>query len=325
MRTNKVLLFIYCLYIMHGISHAGQQKKIFPLTDSPLKLSGYTHIGYSYLDKGINGFRIRRARMKLNGEVLRNVIYKIQVDTTKTSILLDATIELASFQYARLTFGQFKIPFSLENLTSSSALDTINRSQTVEKLCPGRDIRANGRDIGVAITGEFSKVGYTLGVFNGSGINKSDYNKQKDIVGRLVFSPYNFLALGIAHYKGRYSSSPESAPINKLRNCIEMSLVHHPFSIKSEFIFGKDDKTDKYGWYVQGEYFLVPKKIQAIIKYDSFDKDKDMKGEKIDVITLGLNLVFSKKNKLQINYEFHREEKREISNDQILAQFQVGF
>lgn len=325
-RKNRIFLFIFCLLVLEGTSLAGNNKEeLTVLTGQSLKLSGFTQVRYTHWQEGIDGFRMRRARVGLKGEILKNINYRLQIDALKSPVLLDAQIEIEFIPHARLRFGQFKVPFSLENLTSSSALDTINRSLTVEKLCPGRDIGANGRDIGVAVNGQFSRIECFLGVFNGSGINKTDFNDQKDIAGRFVFYPGSSLTLGLSHYNGRYSSHPGASVVERNRTGIDMFFIKDQLSVKGEYIFARDAQIESYAWYLQGGCYIMPEKLQAIVKYDSFDKNLDIQGDRISVMTLGLNWFFSEKTKFQINYEYHREDTNETSKNVILAQLQAGF
>lgn len=326
MKENKIWLWILFLLILVRASVAEENREESPLYPyKSLKLNAYTQIEYEHLGKNADGFRIRRARLSLKGEILKNIHYGLQVDAVKSPVLLDAMIELGFIPQAGLAFGQFKVPFSLENLTSSSDLDTINRSQTVENLCPGRDIRAAGRDIGISLNGRFSWAEYSLGIFNGSGINKADTNDRKDVAGRLAFYPVSSLVLGLAHYRGGYSSEQGNPILDKNRTGLEIAFVRERLSVKGEYIFARDDETKKYGWYVQGGYYLIPEKIQTIVKYDFFDKNREVRGDQAEVTTLGLNWFFSKKTKLQINYEYHQEEANESSKNGILIQFQAGF
>ncbi len=323
---NKISLIICCLFILVGISGAGEDKNEFTvLTSQSLELSGYTQVRYTHTDGDINGFRIRRARVGLKGEILKEINYALQIDGLKSPVLLDAKVEITFSPYAKLTFGQFKVPFSLENLTSSSALDTINRSQTVENLCPGQDIGTGGRDIGVALSGKFSKIEYSLGVFNGEGSNRTDTNENKDLVARLGFRPFDFLTLNLSHYQGKSTLFGGDSVVDRDRTGVDMFFVHEQLSVKGEYIAARDYQTDKYGWYVQGGYYLVPDKIQAIVKFDSYDANRDIQGDRIDIITLGLNWFFSKITKFQINYEHHTEGLTGTSENVILAQFQAGF
>lgn len=325
MRKNRVLLILGLLFLAQ-FSLAGEEKSGSSISSEPvLKLNGFTQVSYTHWEEGASEFRIRRARVGLKGDVFKNINYRLQIDATKSPILLDAIVEFSLSSHLGLRIGQFKVPFSLENLASSSSLDTINRSQPVEKLCPGRDIGSYGRDIGVMASGKFSKVECFLGIFNGSGINKGDLNKQKDIAARLVLHPLDFIQVAAAFYKGQYTSDAGQGPVRRDRSGIEVFLNRSRFSLKGEYIFAKDDQTSRDGWYVQAGCFILSKKLQSIIKYDSYDKDREMAGDRSEVMTIGLNLFFTENTKFQINYELHREESGNRSNSVLLAQFQAGF
>jgi len=324
MKKTAILIFIFSLFSLHGVLCAEADEDKAVSAGSLLNLGGYIQTMYSSAEGSTDSFRIKRARLKLNGEILKNLHYNLQIDAVKSPCLLDATVEFRFSSLAHFFLGQFKVPFSLENLTSSSSLDIINRSQTVERLCPGRDIRASGRDIGLAVNGRFKNLEYTLGIFNGSGINQQDNNENKDIAARMVFFPFESLSLGISHYNGRYDPGQGAEPFAKTRTGLETSAVKGKFSLKGEIIFARDAEVSKTGWYLQGGYFLA-KPVQTIIRYDFFDGDKDAEGDSISVLTLGLNYFFSKKTKLQVNYELHGEEENKISNNAILAQFQIDF
>jgi phosphate-selective porin len=326
LREDKIWLWILFLLILVRASVAGENREESPFfPDQSLKWSGYFQVRYAQPEEGVNEFRIRRARLSLRGEIHKNIRYKLQVDAVKSPVLLDAEVEIHFNPQLRLRFGQFKVPFSLENLTSSSALDTINRSQTVENLCPGRDIRAAGRDIGVSLNGRFSGIEYSIGIFNGSGINKADTNDRKDIAARLVFYPVSSLVLGLSHYRGGYSSEQDDPILDKNRTGLEIAFVQERLSVKGEYIFARDDETKKYGWYVQGVYEFIPENIQAVIKYDCLDTNMHIRGNRSEMMTFGLNWFFSKKTLLQVNYEYHKEEANESSKNAVLIQFQAGF
>ncbi len=292
---------------------------------APFKLTGFSQFGYTAWDKGVDSFSARRIRFSLSGELFKNVNYKIQVDAVKSPVVLDALVEFKFCPEAGLRVGQFKVPFSMENLTSSADLDTINRSQPEEKLAPGRDNKSNGRDIGAALFGKWSIVEYTLGVFNGAGIDTKDNNSEKDFAGRLVVRPVEFLALGAAVYKGRTSLATGSPAYDRNRTGLELAVLHDPFSLKSEYIFAKDDELERSGWYVQGGWFLMPKKLQAVLKVDAYDKDRNIADNRMNLWTVGVNWFFTAKSKLQVNYELYKLEGGKTDNSAFLVQLQAGF
>ena len=125
---------------------------------------------------------------------------------------MDAYAEIKLNDYFNITVGQFRIPFSLENLTSMNKFELIDFSQAVDAVTArGNDVigNQNGRDIGIQLGGALVRKGntnlveYRLGIFNGSGINVADTaNDAKDIVGRLIINPVKGLSLGASYYNG---------------------------------------------------------------------------------------------------------------------------
>lgn len=324
--TSLLFLLIICLFCQTTLSEAVGIDETLDVSSGPsIKLSGYTQAGYTRWEKDKKGFRIRQARVQLKGDILKNIDYKLQIDATQSPILLDAKIGINLSAYANLSFGQFKVPFSIENLITGAELDTINRSNTVNKLCPARDIGTQGRDIGVAFGGKYSILEYTLGVFNGSGKNKPDTNDRLDIAGRLVLTPFRSFSMGLSHYNGKYSSEAGLPSVENHRTGVDILFLSGRFSLKGEYIFASVDQIEKYGWYIQGGYYLIPKTLEAIVKHDHFDGNRTVHEDQIVVTTLGLNYFFSRKTKFQVNYERRRGGSRESVDDVILAQIQAGF
>jgi phosphate-selective porin OprO/OprP len=321
-----LFLLMVCLSLLTGMSEAvGIDEKLDISSGPSLKLSAYTQAGYTRWEQDKKGFRIRQARVQLKGDILKNIDYKLQIDATQSPILLDAKIGVNLSPYANLSFGQFKVPFSIENLISGSELDTINRSNTVNNLCPARDIGTQGRDIGFTISGKYSILEYTLGVFNGAGKNKKDTNDQLDVAGRLVLTPFRSFSIGLSHYKGRYNPEAGLPILENNRTGVDILLLPGRFSLKGEYIFVSDDQIERYGWYLQGGYYLIPKTLEAIVKHDYFDGNRTVREDQIVVTTLGINYFFSRKTKIQVNYEHRRGGSLASADDVILAQIQAGF
>lgn len=324
-RTAAAGLILAGLALPAGL--VGQDKKEpAPLTAAaPLKLTGFGQYLFTGWDKGIDTFSARRVRLSLAGELFKNVNYKLQVDAVKSPMVLDALVEFKLIPEVGLRVGQFKVPFSLENLTSSADLETINRSTPEEKLAPGRDNRMNGRDIGAALFGKASIVEYTLAVFNGSGIDVRDNNDEKDIAGRVLVRPVDFLTVGAAVYRGRTSLAAGKSPYDRNRTGLEVAVLRGPLSLKGEYISAEDDELERSGWYVQGGWFFKPKKLQAVLKVDAYDANLDTDDNRMNLWTLGLNWFLTSKSKLQVNYEIYKSEDGKSDNSAFLVQLQAGF
>lgn len=154
-----------------------------------LKFKSYVQFdGYfpSHSSPGFSEFLIRRARFAATGFFRQQFRYMLYARYDKGKVELnEAFIEARHLSFARLRVGQFKVPFSLSNLKSSSQLDLVSRSFVVENFSPNYDI-------GVMIFGEDKKkyIDYALGIFNGTGLNKRENNNSKTVIGRLVISPF---------------------------------------------------------------------------------------------------------------------------------------
>jgi phosphate-selective porin len=306
---------------------AGQDKKEQPAVTSSrsFQFSGYTQFLYTYYDKGIDSFSIPRARLSFAGTLVKNVKFRIQIDGVKSPALIDAILDVQFKPYLGLRVGQYYVPFSLENTTSDSDLDMINRSQVVNALAPGRDIGSQGRDIGAMLTGKYSIVEYFAGVFNGAGINRLDTNKNKDVSARVIIRPVNNLAVGGSLYGGKYSATQGATPVTRNKAGLEGILTLGEFCLKSEFISAKDDQTSKSGWYIQGTYDFLPKKLQALAKWDTYDPNRDLSADRTDVLTLGGTWFIWEKTKLMVNYSLFRKEGEGTTNQTLTVQFQAGF
>jgi phosphate-selective porin OprO/OprP len=316
-------------------------KKIFPVSASRLiQLSGYTQIRYLMVEeKGKrSGFDIRRARLDVKGAITPYFSYRLQTEFADKPKVLDAYGEIKLADYFVITAGQFKLPFSMENLASSNKLEMIDRSQVVEALVArGKDVigNQNGRDIGIQIGGGFIKknglpvIEYRLGFFNGSGINLADTaNDAKDIVGRVVFNPVKGLSVGGGYYGGYgKAAKPNVDGISQSRNRLgfEASYVLPRFSLKGEYILGSDIGINRAGWYLQTGYYVIPQKLQVLAKYDLFDVNTDTPDNTSISYVFGGNYNFNTWSRLQIFYTIRAEQVKSVINNYLAVQYQIGF
>lgn len=312
-------------------------KKSFLVTASKqIQLSGYAQVRYQNLDEmgKIDGFDIRRARIDLKGSISPYWNIRFQADLAGTPKLIDAYGECKIADYVNLTIGQFKIPFSMENLASSNKLELIDRSQVVEALVArGKDIigNQNGRDIGVQVYGNFLKVNnramidYSLGIFNGSGINVSDKNENKSIAGRSVVHPIKGLDIGCSFYSGVDVFGTPSSNHKRNRWGAELKYELKQFSLRSEYIKGYDSNIIRKGWYVQSGYFIIPQKLQFLLKYDTFDPNTSNINDISTNYTIAINYAFNNWSKVQVVYTFREEQGPSANNNMGVIQYQIGF
>ena len=272
-------------------------------------------------------FAFKRVRFALLGNIPYDVSYYAAFEFSpfvlggNTPCVLDGYVTFSRFApYGTITMGQFKSPFSLELNTSCAGFHTINRSTVVKKLA------GPGRDIGMMIGGKYDKLfSCNLGLMNGTGMGKKDNNKAKDIVGRVILSPIEFLNVGGSFRHGKVGADEED---EKIRFGGEVELKYDDFLVQGEYIYGKDisqDTTEKNGLFVQGMY-MTQWKVQPVVKYESWDPNMDTEKNKEQITTFGINYFLNDWTRIQVNYLYCAEEDLvEIDNDQILIQIQVKF
>ena len=261
--------------------------------------------------------------------------------------LLDAYIVYKPFKdYLKFTAGQFYIPFSLENTTPDNTLEIIDRSQVVEALVARKGDASNGlvdsvgnqngRDIGLQANGSLVSynggklIDYYVALLNGAGIDVADNNKNKDVSTRLVVHPLSFIDIGASYYNG-YDKFTGGTSGDRFRWGGELAVNYKAFDLRSEIITGQDGNTlakhiDHQGGYVQAGYFFVPKKLQIVAKYDTYDPNTNVPGLQSTYYILGANYLFNSWAKIQVNYR-KADGKGAINsnNDLVYTQFQIQF
>ena len=141
-------------------------------------------------------FRIRRAKLKLEGWFWRqnNLTYEVQVNWPAVTTANNPGAFLEDAQIAwdprgrgqfRMLAGQFKVPFGLQELTSSGNQSFVDRSLVSNEF-------NRGRDIGFAVQGVLftNKLEYRAGVFNGAGLTRTiNDNGSMQVNARLMWQP----------------------------------------------------------------------------------------------------------------------------------------
>ena len=158
-----------------GRGRAGYDKGFFIKTDDdafalnitgriqPFFLSTYTKQPANFA----NDFEIKRLRLILEGHLhTPRLLYKFQSDFGKGVVSLkDGHFDVELSKDLWLRMGQWKRPFSRQQINSSGRLETPDRAITDKAF-------GAGRDIGIAIGNRYEKspdLEWVVGVFNGTG------------------------------------------------------------------------------------------------------------------------------------------------------------
>lgn len=243
-------------------------------------------------------FRIRRAEIRVRGEILpKRIGYVIMIDPARAldpervtidvesedpmaapatvsvlqppggngSIFQDYVITFFS-EYADVSMGQFKIPVSLDGVTSSSRLLFPERSLVSRRY-------GDRRDIGVKAEKRFGPVYYYAGLFNGEGQNRLDTNNQKDASLRVEVSPIEGLMVGAVGY---VAIGERDLPGTKDRIEGDLKLEIADAVLMAEYIHAWDrtssERVRGHGLAVTGGYTIADR-IQPVARFGFLDQD----------------------------------------------------
>ncbi len=150
-----------------------------------VKLSGRVHADFrSYkgppvVNRTVDTTEARRVRLGAEFEYDDWLGAEITGDFAATSKVDTAYINYRFVDAAQLRIGLFKMPFSLEELTSSNYIDFQERSLA--------NAQAPGKERGIMIHGRpFKGLYYGLALSNGNGGADTDENNGKDRIGRVA-------------------------------------------------------------------------------------------------------------------------------------------
>jgi phosphate-selective porin OprO and OprP len=255
-----------------------------------------------------NGTEIRRARIFLKGTVWDNWDFKVQYDFAGSGSLKDAYLRYTGLkQYLdhplNITVGNFKEPFSLEELTSSKYITFMERGLP-NAFAPSRNLGVAANSYGKVLDdGNWTAA---LGWF-GQGItanNKNGQNEGNAVVGRVTFAPWASKTKvlhfgGAAEYRTydqeliRIRERPEAHTANNrlvdtgkfradssMKWNVELAGVYGPFSVQGEFMQDRIDLTDyaedvtMSGWYGYASWFITGESRKYSNKSGTFGRVK---------------------------------------------------
>ncbi|WP_302582316.1 porin, partial [uncultured Bacteroides sp.] len=138
------------------------------------EIHGTIRAKYEYEPQIDNGrFEIRNARLSVEGKVISIVRYKAEIDLSDegTIKMLDAYIRLQPKDVLKFTFGQMRVPFTIDAHRSPHLQYFANRSFIAKQV-------GNVRDVGASASWTFNdRMPITLegGIFNGSGLTNQKH------------------------------------------------------------------------------------------------------------------------------------------------------
>lgn len=289
--------------------------------------------------------RVRRMKLFLNGYgFTKDLTYKLQLNFAESStanVLEDAWLNyrVLGHNEAQLFFGQDKVPFARQELTSSGAQQFVDRSNATDTFKPARDT-------GIMVHGKISDglVTYNAGVFNGAGQTTTRTSNDNAFAARVTFNPLGdvsyseadldhsekpLVSVGADYYfntlkKTGATSFDVSSKVNYAANFlkggsfgasekVDVDLVSADLAFKwlgasfqGEYFWAQADgkssgKTQRgHGFYAQTGYFVIPKHLELAARYSYVDRDRDVANDNRTETSGAVSYYFSKHNlKLQ--------------------------
>lgn len=312
-----------------------------------LEMRGLTHVRYQLFDdtSKIDAFDLRRARLDFRGDVAPKIGYRLHLELAGTPKILDATMVYKPFELLSVNLGQSKTPYCYDNLYGPWNLLTISRTQ-IDNALSNRDAdlygNQNGRDIGMWLSGKYNigkegskrpLIDYTIGVYNGSGINTSDANQSKDYGAALGVSPIKDLWIFGRYYSGiGRTTLVGSEDAARKRFGSNISYKYKNLLIEAEYLGGSDVSDslallERSGYYFTLGYSPIKDKLQVVARLDSYDMNTRTNNNIVNKYVFAGSYYFTKNTRIQVEYDIVLEEDKDaqLRNNLFAIQAQVGF
>ena len=321
--------------------------KPYLLVQTARKFNYYDDQG---LDKAYNqdnvansGFSIPYAVLGFTGKAFGKVTFNLSINAAGSggALLQQAWFDYAASEKFAVRLGKFKTPFTHAYLTTlgETLMPVIPTSLTSSVIMPYtlNAVTPNfgtGFDLGIEIHGLLNKVGYELGIFNGTGasVNTAGKTFSDDwhipsllYAGRLTYMPKGVMPQTQGNPNRLHedkilfgvSSSlnveSESESTNDFRAGLEFAMLKNKLYLAAELYYMNVGFTDRmkindsynyWGGYVQGGYFVAPR-LQAAARYDFMDRNGTDKKGLLNMPAVGVNYFFPNSNlKLQAMYQY---------------------
>ena len=312
---------------------------------SRLKFSGYVLAQYVNDETSVNAtngpaatrnkdqFSVREARVKFTYQFSPTSRFVLQPEIASGGISLkDGFVEFTepwTTWKNTLTAGQFNWPFGYEVGYSSSLRELPERSRVIRTLFPGE------RDRGVQLSGSGfdERLDYQVAIVNGTGTAQSfDFNKRKDLVGRLGYS-FGAVDLGASIYRGRElvatSSSSAGMEFDKDRAGIDFQWATpiQGLGLRGEYIRGTQPPlagtTRTTSPDVEGWYFYAIQSIgthhQVAVRLDEYDPDLDVRNDAVRTVGGSYIFLWDANSKIMAAYEMPRTQGGTDPDDNIFT------
>ena len=341
------LFLLATLMIISSLTFAQEEKK----NEWIPKVSGFAQLRYDAnfnkdFDIQNSTFFMQRVCVNFDGKFTDKLSYRVGGDFVRRPVLTDAFLKYTVSEAFVIQAGQMKIPFTIENQFNPAFGCELYDYATVIKQLSGYEggitgIGALGRDIGIMASGKVLNgwVEYSIGIFNGNGINNKDNDLDKDIIGKLDIHPWiKELTITGSYQNGHYVCDTAMQGKNN-RWSAGIQYKSDKIVFRSEYIGGKTGRMDyvdnvnkpfnSNGFYaVAGYWFNLGKegkqKLMPAIRYERLDKDETIEKGVVSYYTAGVCYMPLKQVNVKLNYQLTQPETGDMSHA-IIAMLNLRF
>ena len=255
--------------------------------DPSVAIAGRLHLDAAVYDEDVtpfdNGVLVRRARFGAAGDLVDGWSYKLEWDFAEDGVAArDIYVSYRGLGPGQVRVGQFKVPFGLNELTSSNHITFIERSLGTEAF-------ADAFRLGASYEHFADAFGYQAMVYSRRTGTDSVGDAPLGVAGRAVVNPLagddNLLHFGVSAAwestddadQVRFRTRPEvragGAPRlvdtgvignadSTLKMGLEVAWLSGPLSVEGEYMRtdvsrgGGAPNVDFDAWHVQGSYVL---------------------------------------------------------------------
>lgn len=293
------------------------------------KIHGILRGKYEYQpEMEASRFEVRNARLSAEGSLPMRAAYKLEVDLCDESAMKmkDAWVRMLPWKSLRLTFGQQRMPFSIDAHRNPSAQYFANRSFIAKQVGDMRDV---GFQIGYECPLQLPQGGgfvprliVDVGVFNGSNLDnqKTAWFSGPSYSARIQFFPVSGWVIvpsiqhqKIAERKAAYTSLDFGSYYEKNGWHIEAEYLHKSYR---HGMFADCNAVDAMVIYKQGlsqekAYFNG---VSYLLRYDFMNDHSDGKkglvsSEELGVMSEKLILSDYERHRLTAGLTFHIDNK----------------
>jgi phosphate-selective porin len=356
------LALVMGFLLLPGARLGAQAPDAPPAGGTTVTLGGLLQVQAEAGDRGDSRFSddndrlyLRRARLNASGTLLEDFRFRLEAEfagglSASSGLrgqLTDAFVNWQRLPHANLRVGQFKTPFGFEQLFSDPRLATLERSLANDRLTLGRQLGAqlHGRLLA-------DRLRYAVGAFNGNGANSNFNDNDRFLVAARVAGEVwrgtvggqtGILALGAGAYSSTDTAIAQAEEFGfeddhftgERRGLgLDAQLELGRLELAAEYL-GAEWEPDSgrprrhlesRGWYAQAAYDLLPERLQAVVKAESFDPRRDRPGDHTDAALAGVNWFFRGDDlKLMVDYQRTRVAGGRGEEDKVLARLQFDF